>query len=235
MAGTVNLVRRQMSDSAKRNAAAAAVAMVEDGMRLGIGTGSTAAHFVDLLGERVRAGLKVVGVPTSERTAGQCAEVGVPLTTLDDTPELDLAIDGADEFDAVLNLIKGGGGALLREKIVASAAARFVVIADAGKRVPVLGAYPLPVEIIPMARGPLSARIATLGALVSLRLDDNGKPFLTDESHWILDCDFGATIKEPAALAAKLSLMAGVVEHGLFCGMAEQVIVGLEDGVEIIA
>jgi ribose 5-phosphate isomerase A len=234
MAGAVNLVRREMSDTPKRNAAAAAVALVKDGMRLGIGTGSTAAHFVDLLGARVRAGLRVVGVPTSERTAAQCRELGIALSTLDETPELDLAIDGADEFDVALNLIKGGGGALLREKIVAAAAARFVVIADAGKRVTLLGAFPLPVEIIALARGPLSARIAALGAAVRLRVVDNGRPFVTDEGHWILDCAFGATITDPAALAAQLSAMAGVVEHGLFCGMAEQVIIGLENGVEIV-
>lgn len=234
MAGAVELKGRQMSDTAKRNAAAAAVALVEDGMRLGIGTGSTAAFFVDLLGERVRDGLSVVGVPTSERTAVQCGEVGVPLTNLDDTPELDLAIDGADEFDAGLNLIKGGGGALLREKIVASAAARFVVIADAGKQVATLGAFPLPVEIIAMARGPLSARIAALGAAVRLRPGDGDEPFVTDEGNLILDCDFGPSLDQPAALAEQLSAMAGVVEHGLFCGMAEQVIIGLEDGVEIV-
>jgi ribose 5-phosphate isomerase A len=224
-----------MSDTAKRNAAAAAVALVEDGMRLGIGTGSTAAHFVDLLGQRVSEGLNVVGVPTSERTAHQCGEVGVPLSNLDETPKLDLAVDGADEFDAGMNLIKGGGGALLREKIVASAAERFVVIADPAKRVAMLGAFALPVEIIPMARGPLSARISGMGAEVILRAGSDGAPFVSDEGHWILDCAFGPTINDPTTLAATLSAMAGVVEHGLFCGMAEQVIVGLEHGVETVS
>jgi ribose 5-phosphate isomerase A len=223
-----------MSDIAKRNAAAAAVALVEDGMRLGIGTGSTAAHFVDLLGERVRAGLNVVGVPTSERTARQCKDVGIALTDLDETPDLDLAVDGADEFDAGMNLIKGGGGALLREKIVASAARRFVVIADPSKKVEILGAFALPVEIIAMARGPLSARIGAMGAHVSLRAGDDGAPFVSDEGHWILDCDFGATIAQPAQMAQTLSALPGVVEHGLFCGMTEQIIVGLEDGVEVV-
>jgi ribose 5-phosphate isomerase A len=224
-----------MSDVAKRNAAAAALALVEDGMRLGIGTGSTAAFFVDMLGQKVAGGLRVVGVPTSERTAAQCRQVGVPLTDLDETPELDLAIDGADEFDPALNLIKGGGGALLREKIVASAAARFVVIADAGKRVGMLGAFALPVEIIPMARRPLSGRIAAMGADVTLRQTADGTPFVTDEGHWILDCAFGPTLADPPGLAAQLSAMAGVVEHGLFCGMAERALVGLEDSVEDIA
>ncbi|HZD25649.1 MAG TPA: ribose-5-phosphate isomerase RpiA [Alphaproteobacteria bacterium] len=225
-----------MSETAKQNAAAAAVRLVENGMRLGIGTGSTAAHFVRLLGERVAdEGLKVSGVPTSERTAALCREAGIPLSTLDDAPALDLAVDGADEFDPGLNLIKGGGGALLREKIVAANAARFVVIADAGKRVGVLGAFPLPVEIVPMARRPLAERIAALGARVGLRRGDDGAVYVTDEGHWILDCAFGPTIAEPGQLAATLRALPGVVDHGLFCGMAERVIVGTESGVEEVA
>lgn len=221
-----------MSDDAKRNAAAAAVALVEDGMHLGIGTGSTATHFVRLLGERVAQGLRVTGVPTSERTAELCREVGVPLSTLDETPALDLAVDGADEFDPALNLIKGAGGALLREKIVAAAALRFVVIADAGKRVDVLGAFPLPVEIIAMACAPLSRRIGAMGAKVTLRRTSDGAPYVSDEGHWILDCAFGPMIADPAALAAPLKQLPGVVEHGLFCGMAERVLVGTANGVE---
>jgi len=224
-----------MSERAKRNAAAAAVALVEDGMRLGLGTGSTAAQFVELLGVRVGAGLAVVAVPTSERTAAQCRALGIPLTELETTPRLDLCVDGTDEFDPALNLIKGGGGAHLREKIVAAAADRFVVIADVSKRVATLGAFPLPVEIVAMARRPLSEAITAMGATVTLRTDDDGGgPFLTDEGNWILDCAFGPTIADPPALAARLSALPGLVEHGLFCGMAERVLVGDEDGVEEI-
>lgn len=223
-----------MSDSAKTNAAAAALDLVEDGMRLGIGTGSTAAEFIRLLGARVAQGLDVAGVATSERSAAQCRELGIPLTSLDETPNLDMAIDGADEFDPALNLIKGGGGALLREKIVASAAARFVVIADRSKRVDTLGAFHLPVEIIAMARRPLSETITAWGARVSLRMAPDKKPFVTDEGHQILDCAFGPTIGDAPDLACRLSALAGVVEHGLFCGMAERVIIGTVNGTETL-
>lgn len=223
-----------MSDEAKRQAAAAAVDMVEDGMRLGIGTGSTAAHFVRLLGARVAEGLNVVGVPTSDQTATLCREVGVPLTTLDETPVLDLAVDGTDEFDPALNLIKGGGGALLREKIVAAAARRLVVIADASKQVDILGAFPLPIEIIRMACQPLTRRIGRMGAGVMLRQDANGEPFVTDEGNWVLDCAFGPNIADPVELATPLSTLPGVVEHGLFCDMADVVLLARDDGVEEI-
>ncbi len=223
-----------MSDEAKRIAAAAAVELVEDGMRLGIGTGSTAEQFIHLLGQKVKAGLKVSGVPTSERSVALCLQLGISLSNLDDTPILDLAVDGTDEFDASLNLIKGGGGALLREKIVASAAKRFVVIADSSKQVDVLGAFPLPVEIIPMARQPITQRLSDMGASVNLRTVANGEPFQTDEGHWILDGSFGPSITEPASLAKQLSVWPGVVDHGLFCGMAEQVILGSANGVSII-
>ena len=223
-----------MSDKAKQLAAGAAVALVEDGMRLGIGTGSTAEHFIRLLGERVRNGLAVSGVATSERSAELCRQLGIALTNLDETPVLDLAVDGADEFDGALNLIKGGGGALLREKIVAGAAKRFVVIADASKQVAVLGAFPLPVAIIPMARQPLSGRLQDMGAVVTLRQAADGKPFRTDENHWILDCAFGPSIADPAGLAQTLSTWPGVVEHGLFCGMTEQVLLGNDNNVAVI-
>ena len=223
-----------MNDNAKRMAAAAAVEMVDEGMRLGIGTGSTAEQFIILLGQRVQAGLSVIGVPTSDRSAALCHELGIALTTLDETPTLDLAVDGADEFDPALNLIKGGGGALLREKIVAGSANRLVVIADASKQVAVLGAFPLPVEIIPMARQPIAQRLAALGATVTLRTNPAGAPFRTDEGHWILDGDFGPAISDPAGLARDLSSWPGVVEHGLFCGMAECVLLGTEDQVTIV-
>lgn len=220
-----------MSDKEKRVAAGAAVALVQDGMRLGIGTGSTAEQFIRLLAPRVRAGLSISAVATSERTAKLCAELGICLTNLDESPDLDLAVDGTDEFDGALNLIKGGGGALLREKIVAGAAKRFIVIADASKQVAVLGAFPLPVEIIPMARQPLSYRLAALGAVVTLRQTAEGEPFRTDEDHWILDCAFGPSITDPPGLAQTLSALPGVVEHGLFCGMAECVYLGTGDQV----
>jgi len=223
-----------MSDKAKQLAAGAAVDLVEDGMRLGIGTGSTAEYFIQLLGQRVRDGLSVSGVATSERSAELCRQLGIGLTNLDETPVLDLAVDGADEFDGALNLIKGGGGALLREKIVAGAAKRFVVIADTSKQVAVLGAFPLPVEIIPMAKQPLSGRLERLGAVVTLRQAEVGKPFRTDENHWILDCAFGPSIADPADLAQTLSAWPGVVEHGLFCGMTEQVLLGDDSHVAVI-
>ncbi|MDP6829395.1 MAG: ribose-5-phosphate isomerase RpiA [Alphaproteobacteria bacterium] len=223
-----------MNDKAKQSAANAAVEMVENGMRLGIGTGSTAEHFIQQLGRRVQGGLSVVGVATSERSAELCRDLGIALTDLDETPVLDLAVDGADEFDGALNLIKGGGGALLREKIVAGAAERFVVIADASKKVDILGAFPLPVEIIPMARQPLTGRLEKLDAVVTLRQAADGAPFRTDENHWILDCAFGPTIDNPMELAQTLSTWPGVVEHGLFCGMTEQVLLGNGNQVQAI-
>lgn len=219
--------------AAKLNAAKAAVALVEDGMRLGLGTGSTAELILPMLGALVASGMRLVGVPTSERTAKFAKRAGVPLTTLSETPELDLAIDGADEVDPDLNLIKGGGGALLREKIVASCARRFVVVVDRSKLVKQLGAFPLPVEVIPMAATPIARRIAAHGREVTLRRAKNGGAFVTDEGHHILDCKFGR-ITDAHTLARTLSDMPGVVEHGLFLDMAEQVIVGDENGVETL-
>jgi len=232
--GDLGMTENKPQDQAKRNAAEAALAHVKDGMRLGIGTGSTAAIFVDLLAARVKAGLNVVGVPTSERTAQQCRERGVQLTTLDETPELDLGIDGADEFDPELNLIKGAGGALLREKIVASCCLKFIVIADETKRVPVLGAFDLPVEVIQMAATPITQVIEGYGATVALRRDRWGEAFITDENNIILDCAFGPNIKDPVTLAHNLSGLAGMVEHGLFIGMCDEVIVGKTDGFESV-
>ena len=211
----------------------AALELIEDGMRLGLGTGSTAVFMLRGLGRRVGQGLNVVGVATSERTAALARELGIPLTSLEETPELDLAIDGADEFDPNRDLIKGAGGALLREKIVAHAAARFVVIADASKRVRALGAVPLPVEVIPMAARPLENQLGALGPEVRLR-QAGGTPFITDEGNWILDCHFGE-IAAPAALALQLQALPGVVAHGLFVNMAERVIIGTEAGVETLS
>src|SRR5215218_9039053 len=209
----------------KRAAAERAAALVTDGMRLGLGTGSTAALFVAALGERVRGGLSVVGVPTSESTRAQAEREGIPLTTLDHTPELDLTVDGADELDDRLRLIKGGGGALLREKIVAAASRPMVVIADGSKRVERLGRFPLPIEVVPFGleatRRAVAAAIgrAGCGGSLSLRTAANGGPFVTDGGHVLLDADLGR-IDEPEELASALAAVPGVVEHGLFLGLA---------------
>ncbi len=208
----------------KTEAARAALAHVESGMRLGIGTGSTAEEFVRLLAEKVAAGLTIQGVPTSERTAKLCNELGVPLKSLDELPELDLTIDGADELDGALTLIKGGGGALLREKIVAASSARMIVIADQSKVVKTLGAYPLPIEVNPF--GLVSTRIliekaaSRLGLSGALDLRRSGDAtFVTDGGHFIVDASFGR-IPDAEALSSELYSIPGVVEHGLFIHMA---------------
>jgi len=223
-------------DDLKRMAAARAVEAVTDGMRLGLGTGSTAKHFVALLGERVRGGLNIVGVPTSEATHAQALAEGIAITTLDETPELDLTVDGADELDASLRLIKGGGGALLREKIVAAASARMIVIADAGKKVDTLGRFPLPIEVNPFGleatRRAVAHVLETHGLPPALRLRTaaNGTVFVTDGGHHILDAELGA-IEAPEALAEALVAVPGVVEHGLFIGLATGAILAGDDGV----
>lgn len=222
-----------MNEAAKLNAAKAAVALVEDGMRLGLGTGSTAELILPLLGAMAASGVRLVGVATSERTIKFAKRAGVPLSTLAETPELDLAIDGADEVDPQLNLIKGGGGALLREKIVASCAKRYIVVVDRSKLVQQLGAFPLPVEVVPMAAAPIARRIASHGREVTIRRAKNGGAFVTDEGHNILDCRFGK-ITDPHTLARTLADLPGVVEHGLFLDVAEQVIVGDENGAETL-
>ena len=213
----------------KIKAAEAALTHVQDGMRLGIGTGSTAEEFVRLLAEKVAGGLRVEGVPTSERTARLCVELGVPLKSLDELPELDLTIDGADEVDGRLRLIKGGGGALLREKIVASASQRMIVIADETKVVETLGAFKLPIEVNPF--GLVSTRIAIekvasrlgLSGAIALRMS-GGDTFMTDGGHYILDASFGR-IPDADALASNLNDIPGVVEHGLFINMASLAII----------
>ena len=229
-----------MADAArlKREVAAVAVALVEDGMRLGIGSGSTAEIFVELLAERVRDGLTIVGVPTSERTAALCRDLGVPLATLDDEPELDLDVDGADELDGALRLVKGGGGALLREKIVAAASRRMVVIADQSKQVETLGAFPLPIEVngFGMVATYLAieraANLIGLSGALTLRRRGEG-PFITDGGHLILDASFGR-IPDPEALSAALHAIPGVVEHGLFLGLADTAILAGPDGVRTV-
>ncbi len=209
----------------RQAAAARAVALVQDGMRLGLGTGSTANAFVTLLGARVRDGLDVVGVPTSEATRVAAEREGIRLATLEELPELDLTIDGADEIDAEMRLIKGGGGALLREKIVAHASRRMVVIADAAKRVGTLGAFPLPIEVnafgLGATRRGVEAALAACGCSgeLALREAEDGAPFTTDGGHFILDARLGR-IPDPEALCAALWAVPGVVEHGLFLGLA---------------
>jgi ribose 5-phosphate isomerase A len=226
-------------EAQKRQAAAVAVGWVRPGMRLGLGTGSTAKHFVDLLGEQVAGGLKVVGVPTSEATRAQAEGLRIPLTTLDDTPELDMTVDGADEVGPDLTLIKGGGGALLREKIVAAASARMVVIADESKWVKTLGRFPLPIEVMPFGftatRRAIAAAAAAAGSPgpTRLRQGRDGHAFVTDGGHWILDASLDR-IADPRRLAERLSSIPGVVEHGLFIGMAQAVILAGPDGARVI-
>jgi ribose 5-phosphate isomerase A len=226
-------------DELKRQAAARALEEVRDGMRLGLGTGSTAKHFVELLGERVRAGLNVVGVPTSEVTRADAERCGIPLTTLDEIDRLDLTVDGADEIDPALNVIKGGGGALLREKIVAAASERMIVIADESKWVDVLGRFPLPVEVVPFglaatqrALGQAFAQGGVSGQMV-LRKGKDGHVFVTDGGHWIVDAHLGRIADAPR-LAALLSVIPGVVEHGLFIGIAKAAVLAGAQGIRFV-
>jgi len=227
------------ADSYKRAAAARAIDFVRSGMRLGLGTGSTAQHFVELLAARVRAGLDVIAVPTSEATRALAARLGIALATLDDLAELDLTIDGADEIGPDLTLIKGGGGALLREKIVAAASARMIVIADESKWVDVLGRFPLPIEITPFgATATQRAVEAVVGRAGSagpapLRRDRDGHAFVTDGGHWLLDAQLGR-IADPPALASSLAAVPGVMEHGLFIGLAQTAILAGPKGVRLV-
>jgi ribose 5-phosphate isomerase A len=223
----------------KRAAAAQAVTLVEPGMRLGLGTGTTARHFVELLGERVRDGLSVTAVPTSVATLTLATKAGIPLKTLDETPELDLTVDGADEIGPDLTLIKGGGGALLWEKIVAAASARMVVVADDSKWVPALGHFPLPIDVVPFGvaatRRAVEKAAAACGCPgpVVRRLTADGHPFVTDGGHHLLDATLGR-IPDPRALAARLSEIPGVAEHGLFIGLASAAILAGPDGVRTV-
>lgn len=223
-----------MDDAQRGKEAAAryAAGLVEDGMLVGLGSGSTAALFVYALGERVRAGLRVYGVPTSDATAQLARAEGIALTTLEEHPHLDLDVDGADAVDPALNLLKGLGGALLREKIVAAASARFAVIADESKLVAALIEKPLvPVEVIPFGWSRTASELERLGAVVTRRArrDAPSEPFVTDGGHYVLDCRF-ADLADPAAVAASIKALTGVVDHGLFIGMASEAIVGLADG-----
>jgi ribose 5-phosphate isomerase A len=226
-------------EAQKRQAAAVAVDWVRPGMKLGLGTGSTAKHFVELLAERMHKGLNVVGVPTSEVTRALAEKLGVPLTTLDETPALDMTVDGADEIGPDLSLIKGGGGALLREKIVAAASGRMVVIADESKWVSALGAFPLPIEVMPFGLAATKRAVEAACAAAgcpgpsAVRPGRDGHAFVTDGGHWILDARLGR-IPDPVTLAAKLSQIPGVVEHGLFIGMAQAAILAGPAGARVV-
>jgi ribose 5-phosphate isomerase A len=219
------------NDQEKEAAARASLRFVKDGQVIGLGTGSTAAYFIKLLAEEVKRGLRIRGIPTSQRSHELAASLGIPLTTLDECQEIAVTVDGADEVDPQLRLIKGGGGAMLREKIVASATNQLVIVADASKQVPVLGKFPLPVEVIRFAQALVAKRIRALGAEVTVRTDADGNAFVTDENNHILDCRFGQ-IPDADGLARKLSDMPGVVEHGLFIGMASVAL--LARGSEIV-
>lgn len=217
------------SDEEKQAAARTAVELVQSGDIVGLGSGSTATYVVRFLAERIRSqGLTVVGIPTSQHTRTLAEQLNIPLTTLDQKQQIDITLDGADEIDGELNLIKGGGGALLREKIIASASRRLIIVADSTKIVKHLGKFPLPVEVIPFAQALIAQRIRALGAQVSLRRYAYENPYVTDEGHHILDCSFGE-IANPRKLADSLRAFPGVVEHGLFIDMAEMALVG-KDG-----
>src|SRR5450755_1876628 len=222
------------NDQEKEAAARASLRFVRDGDIVGLGTGSTAAYAVRFLGERVKAGLKIRGIPTSVHTGELATSLGIPLTTLDEVQKIEVTIGGADGCDPRLGLIRGGGGALLREKIVASASRKFVIIADSSKQVPVLGKFPVPVEVIKFAEALVAKKITAMGAAVKVRVDATGRKFITDEGNHILDCHFGQ-IPDPPALARKLETTPGVVEHGLFIGMASIALVGKGDQVLEIA
>ena len=227
------------SDEMKEKAAQKAMDYVQGGMKLGLGTGSTAAKFVDLVGAAVADGLDVLCVPTSVATRDQAAALNIPLTTLDETPHLDLTVDGADELDEQLRLVKGGGGALLREKIVATSSDKMVVIADDSKLVNTLGAFPLPIEVVPfglksshMMIEALAERVGCSGE-IKQRMKEDGTPFVTDNGNFILDCHF-TTIEKPEALAGALTQVPGVVENGLFLAIADVAIIAGKEGITLL-
>ncbi len=223
----------------KRAAAERALTFVEPGMKIGLGTGSTAAIFVELLAAKVKAGLDVVCVPTSEATAKQALALGIKLTTLDEEPVLDLTVDGADEIDGELNLVKGGGGALLREKIVATSSDRLIIIADAGKQVKKLGKFPIPVEVVRFGVVSTQRMIEALASdigcdgEVTMRMGSDGKAFITDSGHFILDCAYGV-LPDAQMFDDVLRQIPGVVDNGLFLGIADIVIIAGKDGVSVL-
>jgi ribose 5-phosphate isomerase A len=220
-------------EEAKRGAAEAAAQHVESGMVIGLGTGSTAKHIIRIIGSSLSSGTltEVIGVPTSNQTAAEAEKAGVPLATLDEYPELDIGIDGADQIDVKLDVVKGGGGALLREKIVASACKTYIIIADDRKLTDRLGdGFPLPIEVLPFSATSARIKVESLGASVKLRLNDKSEPFVTDNGNHILDADFGG-IGDPGWLEGELKAIPGVLETGLFLGYADIAYVGSRDGV----
>jgi len=230
------LTTKEQLDAEKEAVAAAAVRFVKSGMKLGLGTGTTAHHFIHLLGERVRRGeLSLEAVATSKQSEALAREVGIPLTEPRRGLRLDLAVDGADEIGPNLTLIKGGGGALLREKIVAAAADYFLVIADSSKVVKQLGAFPLPLEVVPFAVPWVRDRVEPMGATPVLRMDreSRDRAYLTDQQNYILDCHFAA-IEQPAQLASQLEAIAGIVEHGLFIGYARAALIARRTTVHVL-
>ena len=218
-------------DDLKIKAGLRAAAMVEDGTLLGLGTGSTVYHFLVELSRRIKnEGLKVAGVPTSRDTQAIAAKLSIPLTNLNENPALDMDVDGADEVDPDLNVIKGGGGAHVQEKIVAKASRRFVVVVDEGKLSKALGTRcPVPVEVIPLAVPAVTRRICELDGTSLIRTAANGCPFVTDNGNWILDCRFGP-IAKPAALESELKEITGVIDSGIFADMADTLVVGAPAG-----
>ena len=228
----MSMMQNIQQDTWKQMVGEEAAKLIEEGMVVGLGSGSTATFMIYALARRIEAGLHIVGaVPTSEATEQLAASLGIPITNLDTHPELDMDIDGADEIDEQLNLIKGGGGALLREKIVASCAKRFIVIGDITKQVPQLGIKtPLPIEVIPFAATPVSRRLETLGASVRVRQLGN-QTFLTDNGNMILDCSFPNGIADLQQVNTHLKSIVGVAETGLFLNMAEQALIGSPNGV----
>jgi ribose 5-phosphate isomerase A len=222
-------------DHLKRAAAQTAVALINNGMIVGLGTGSTASFAVSIIAQRVSDGLNIIGIPTSEKIEQLARSMGIPISTLAEHDHIDIAIDGADEVEiGTLNLIKGRGGALLREKIVATAAENLVIVVDDSKLVDCLGIHnPIPVEVVPFGWQATAKRLRSLGASLTLRLGPDGQPFISDGGHYILDCVFGA-IEYPVHLQQQLDRTVGVVEHGLFLGLTSQVIVGGRKGVSVL-
>jgi ribose 5-phosphate isomerase A len=223
-------------DQLKRGAALAAVDQVQSGMVVGLGFGSTAIHALRAIGDSIRDGTlkNVVGIPTAESIAVAARDAGIPLATLEQSPVIDITIDGADEVDPDINLIKGGGGALLREKIVAQASRRVVIVVDESKLSDCLGSnFKLPVEVIPFGWDTQKSFLERIGAEVFLRMNADGQPYTTDARNYILDCDFGP-IDDLKALAAQIESRAGIVEHGLFLGLASEVIIGTQSGIRTL-
>ena len=222
----------ELAELEKQNAARASLRYIESGMHVGLGTGSTVKYLLEELAVHCTRGLQILCVPTSIETEKKARELGIPLATLDDLPSLDVAIDGTDQFDKDKNLIKGGHGALLREKVVAAAAARFIVLADSSKRANTLRRA-VPVEVIPFAVPVVRNLLGQMKGEAKLRMNDSGEVFLTDQQNHVLDVSFGQ-MPAPKELADRISVIPGVAGHGLFCGMADYILVGKGAEVEVI-